>query len=93
MEPLNVEQFVGESNATYVERLRGTARTLKQTENSEMMVKRYLEDSLTMMRTTGAPLAARLDIQRHLTLCCHRLGVARGQQNILTARIVTALNR
>ena len=93
MDTQHLEQIAGETTTQYVERLRSATRSLKETENAEMMMKRYLEDSLIMMRTTGAPLAARLDIQRNLTMCCHRLGVARGHQDILTARIVTALNR
>jgi len=93
MQTLNLEQHTGETNAQYVERLRVAVRAQKEVEQLEALTKRYLEDSLTMLRSIGAPVAARLDVQRLLSLCCHRLGVVKGNQDILTARIVTAQRR
>jgi hypothetical protein len=89
----NVQQPTTSTTEQHLNQLREQLRAQKDLVNAELTMKRHLEDSLAMMRMGGAPLSARLELERHLSLCCHRLGVAKGNEDILTARFVTALNR
>jgi len=87
-----IQQSTLTSNEQLITSLREQLRAAKENSNAELFMKRHLEDSIAMMRMCGAPLSSRLELQRMLSLCCHRLGVSKGQEDILTARLVTALN-